>query len=163
NEKEATEFDETLHNFAKETVEKYEASMEKMQFSIVLGELWAFISRTNKYIDETQPWVLAKEESSKGQLAAVMTNLAESLRQIATLIQPFMTNSPKEIISQLGLKEEQLNWDLLGSYSVIEEGTEVIKTGVPIFPRLDVEVEVAYIREQMRGSVQTPQEEEVPK
>ncbi len=156
----ATEFDEALIQFAKETVDKYEANMEKMQFSAVLSDLWALVSRTNKYIDETQPWVLAKDETQKGQLAAVMTNLAESLRMIATLIQPFMTNSPKEIVKQLGLSEELLKWSNLNSFHVIPAGTVVIKTGVPIFPRLEVDVEVSYIREQMQGSVQTPQEEE---
>ena len=155
-----TEYDETLQQFAKETVDKYEANMEKMQFSLVLGDLWALVSRTNKYIDETQPWVLAKEEETKGQLASVMTHLAESLRQIATLAQPFMINSPKQIVEQLGFTEDYLLWDNLGSFNVIKDDTTVIKTGVPIFPRLDVDVEVAYIREQMQGSVQTSQAEE---
>lgn len=159
NQGEPTEFDSTLQQFAKEAIEKYESNMEKMQFSIVLGELWSLVSRTNKYIDETQPWVLAKDEATKAQLASVMTNLAESLRQIATLIQPFMPNSPKEIMEQLGLTEMCLEWDKLGKFNVIPEGTQVISTGVPIFPRLDVEEEVAYIREKMRGSVMTSQEE----
>ena len=159
NQVEETEFDQVLQNFAKETIEKYETNMENMQFSIVLGDIWGLVSRTNKYIDETQPWVLAKDESTKGKLAAVMTNLAESLRQIATLIQPFMTNSPKQIIEQLGLTSEVLQWDSLGSFNVIVDDTQVISAGVPIFPRLDVDVEVAYIREQMRGSVKTEQVE----
>lgn len=159
NQAEETEFDHVLQNFAKETIEKYETNMENMQFSIVLGDIWGLVSRTNKYIDETQPWVLAKDESTKGKLAAVMTNLAESLRQIATLIQPFMTNSPKQIIEQLGLASEVLQWDSLGSFNVIVDGTQVISAGVPIFPRLDVDVEVAYIREQMLGSVKTEQAE----
>ena len=158
--RESTEFDATLENFAKDTVDKYQANMENMQFSLVLGDLWALVSRTNKYIDETQPWVLAKDETTRGQLASVMTHLAESLRQIATLAQPFMTNSPKQIAEQLGFTEDYLQWDHLGSFDVIKEGIKVIKTGVPIFPRLDVEVEVAYIREQMLGSVQTSPEEE---
>ncbi len=158
---ESTEFDAALIQFAEETVDKYEENMEKMQFSMVLGDLWGLVSRTNKYIDETQPWVLAKDEALKGQLAAVMTNLAESLRHIATLIQPFMTNSPKEIVKQLGLPENTLEWEQLKSFHVIPEGTVVIKTGVPIFPRLDVDTEVSYIREQMQGSVKTPQEEKV--
>lgn len=157
---ETTEFDATLQNFAKSTINKYQENMENMQFSLVLGDLWALVSRTNKYIDETQPWVLAKDETTRGQLASVMTHLAESLRQIATLAQPFMTNSPKQIAEQLGFTEDYLKWDNLGSFNVINDGITVIKTGVPIFPRLDVEVEVAYIREQMLGSVQTPQEEE---
>ncbi|MER2007850.1 MAG: methionine--tRNA ligase [Psychrobacillus sp.] len=159
NQGEATEFDATLHQFAKEAIEKYEVNMEKMQFSLVLGDLWSLVSRTNKYIDETQPWVLAKDEAKKGQLASVMINLAESLRQIATLIQPFMPNSPKEIMEQLGLTDAQLQWEKLGDFNVIPEGTQVISTGVPIFPRLDVDIEVAFIREQMRGSVKTLQEE----
>ncbi|PZX02848.1 methionyl-tRNA synthetase [Psychrobacillus insolitus] len=159
NQAEETEFDQVLQNFAKDTIEKYETNMENMQFSIVLGDIWGLVSRTNKYIDETQPWVLAKDESTKGKLAAVMTNLAESLRQIATLIQPFMTNSPKQIIEQLGLTSEALQWDSLGSFNVIADGTQVISAGVPIFPRLDVDVEVAYIREQMLGSVKTEQVE----
>lgn len=159
NQVEETEFDQVLQNFAKDTIEKYETNMENMQFSIVLGDIWGLVSRTNKYIDETQPWVLAKDESTKGKLAAVMTNLAESLRQIATLIQPFMTNSPKQIIEQLGLTSEVLQWDSLGSFNVIADGTQVISAGVPIFPRLDVDVEVAYIREQMLGSVKTEQVE----
>ena len=158
NQGEATEFDATLHQFAKEAIEKYEVNMEKMQFSLVLGDLWSLVSRTNKYIDETQPWVLAKDEAKKGQLASVMINLAESLRQIATLIQPFMPNSPKEIMEQLGLTDAQLQWEKLGDFNVIPEGTQVISTGVPIFPRLDVDIEVAFIREQMRGSVKTLQE-----
>lgn len=157
---ESTEFDVTLQDFTKETIDKYETNMERMQFSLVLGDLWALVSRTNKYIDETQPWVLAKDETTKGQLASVMTHLAESLRQIATLAQPFMTNSPKQIAEQVGFTEDYLQWDYLGSFNVIKDGTSVIKTGIPIFPRLDVDVEVAYIREQMKGSVQTPQEEE---
>ncbi|MEK5213968.1 methionine--tRNA ligase [Psychrobacillus sp. FSL H8-0487] len=157
---ETTEFDATIQNFAKSTIDKYQENMENMQFSLVLGDLWALVSRTNKYIDETQPWVLAKDETTRGQLASVMTHLAESLRQIATLAQPFMTNSPKQIAEQLGFTEDYLKWDNLGSFNVINDGITVIKTGVPIFPRLDVEVEVAYIREQMLGSVQTPQEEE---
>ena len=160
NQSESTEFDATLQNFAKETIDKYQANMENMQISLVLGDLWALVSRTNKYIDETQPWVLAKDETTLGQLASVMTHLAESLRQIATLAQPFMTNSPKQIAEQLGFTEDYLQWDLLGSFKVIKEGITVIKTGVPIFPRLDVEVEVAYIREQMLGTVQTSPEEE---
>ena len=76
--------------------------MENMQFSAVLGDLWALISRTNKYIDETSPWVLAKEEADKGKLASVMMHLATSLRHIAVLLQPFMTEAPKQINDATG-------------------------------------------------------------
>lgn len=150
---EPTEFDATLQAHAKEVKEKYEASMEKMQFSIVLSDLWSLVSRTNKYIDETQPWVLAKEESDKPKLGSVMWNLAESLRKIAVYLQPFMTNAPKQIAEQLGLSAAALTWDSLENTSSIATGTKVIEKGVPIFPRLEVESEITYIQEQMRGPV----------
>ncbi|MBO2536720.1 methionine--tRNA ligase [Rummeliibacillus suwonensis] len=156
---EPTEFDKSLQAQAKETQAKYEEDMEKMQFSVVLADVWELISRTNKYIDETQPWVLAKDETLQGQLATVMHNLAESLRRVAIMIQPFMTNSPKEIVRQLGLSEKLLAWDTLNEENVIPKETKVVDKGVPIFPRLDTEEEVTYIRDQMRQSVKTPTEE----
>ncbi|MHA6260506.1 methionine--tRNA ligase [Sporosarcina sp. CAU 1771] len=163
---EATEFDKSLTDFIELTVKKYEASMEEMQFSLVLGELWALVSRTNKYIDETSPWVLAREEADRGKLASVMNHLATSLHNIAILLQPIMTNAPKQIVTQLGLEESLLNWDTLGNFKAIPNGTTVIEKGVPIFPRLDPDVEVVYIREQMAITapvdVEEEKKEEVP-
>lgn len=157
----ATEYDAVLKEFAENVRVKYEASMEKMQFSVVLGELWSLVSRTNKYIDETAPWTLAKDEENKPQLAAVMHNLAESLRHIAVMLQPFMTNSPKQIAEQLGLSENLLAWNTIVTFgNVIPANTKVVEKGVPIFPRLDAEVEIDYIREQMKGSVKSEQTEE---
>lgn len=163
---EPTEFDAVLHAHAQEVKEKYETNMEKMQFSIVLSDLWSLVSRTNKYIDETQPWVLAKEQSDKPKLGSVMWNLAESLRQIAVYLQPFMTNSPKQIAEQLGLSADVLTWESLENTSSIATGTKVIEKGIPIFPRLEVESEIAYIQEQMRGTVKKEEpaivKEEIP-
>ena len=157
---EPTEFDDTLKAFAENVRIKYEESMEKMQFSVVLSELWSLVSRTNKYIDETSPWVLAKNEEDRPKLAAVMANLAESLRHIAVMLQPFMTSAPKRIAEQLGLTEEMLNWDSIAGFgNVILPNTKVVEKGIPIFPRLEAEEEIAYIREQMQASVKTPQEE----
>lgn len=155
---EPTEFDESLQSAMTSTVQKYEESLEKMQFSIVLSELWSLVSRTNKYIDETSPWVLAKEEVDRGKLASVMVHLAQSLRHIAVMLQPFMTESPKKIIEQLGLDESRLAWDTLGDFNTIPENTKVIEKGVPIFPRLDNEVEIQYIKEQM--AITAPKEAE---
>ena len=156
---ENTDFDAALEATAKESLTKFENNMEKMQFSVALADIWTLVSRTNKYIDETEPWVLAKDEALKPKLGTVMYNLAENLRRVAVMIQPFMTKSPKEILRQLGLSEELLAWDTLTATNVIPAGTTVISKGEPIFPRLDNEVEVAYIREQMRGSIKTVQEE----
>ena len=147
-----TEFDGPLERVAAQTVKVYEQHMERMQFSIVLSEVWALISRTNKYIDETQPWVLAKDEAAKEQLASVMAHLAESLRMTAVMLQPFLPNAPKQIVGQLGLTEEALAWDTLQDFGKIPAGTQVVSKGTPIFPRLELEPEVAYIRDQMRGT-----------
>ncbi|WP_025783682.1 methionine--tRNA ligase [Sporosarcina sp. D27] len=160
---EPTEFDESLQSAMTSTVEKYEESLEKMQFSIVLSELWSLVSRTNKYIDETSPWILAKEEADRGKLASVMVHLAQSLRHIAVMLQPFMPESPKKIIEQLGLDESRLAWDTLGDFNTIPENTKVIEKGVPIFPRLDNEVEIQYIKEQMAITAPKEAEKEEPK
>nr|WP_223556233.1 methionine--tRNA ligase [Lysinibacillus sphaericus] len=157
----STEFDAALKEQAESVRIKYEESMEKMQFSVVLADLWTLVSRTNKYIDETQPWVLAKEESDKPKLGAVMRNLAESLHQIAVMLQPFMTSTPKRILEQLGLDDKFLAWETIETFgNIIPANIKVVEKGIPIFPRLESEVEIAYIREEMRGSVKTPQEEE---
>lgn len=161
---EETEFDALLKAHAKQTLLKYEENMERMQFSIVLSDVWSLVSRTNKYIDETQPWVLAKDEVNKAKLGSVMANLAESLRHIAVMLQPFMTSTPKQIIDQLGLDAEFLRWETIETFSnIIPRNIKVVEKGIPIFPRLDTEVEVSYIREQMQASVQTPQVEEMKK
>lgn len=146
---EATEFDAALQRKIEETIEQYEAQMEEMQYHQVLMTTWSLISRTNKYIDETAPWVLAKDEAEKNKLASVMFHLAHSLRNIATLIQPILTRAPFAMIEQLGLSKEALKWEALGDKSAIPAGTAVIKKGVPIFPRLEVEEEVQYIKDQM--------------
>lgn len=159
-----TEFDASLKEQAESVRIKYEESMEKMQFSVVLADLWTLVSRTNKYIDETQPWVLAKEESGKPKLGAVMRNLAESLHQIAVMLQPFMTTTPKRMIDQLGLDDKFLAWDTIATFgNTIPANIKVVEKGIPIFPRLENEVEITYIREEMRGSVKTPQDEEIKK
>ncbi|MFF2179322.1 methionine--tRNA ligase [Lysinibacillus sp. NPDC058147] len=157
----STEFDAALKEQAESVRIKYEESMEKMQFSVVLADIWTLVSRTNKYIDETQPWVLAKEESDKPKLGAVMRNLAESLHQIAVMLQPFMTSTPNRIIEQLGLNDKFLAWETIETFgNTIPANIKVVEKGIPIFPRLESEVEITYIREEMRGSVKTPQEEE---
>ena len=158
---EETEFDAALQKQAELTRNLYEKNIEKMQFSVVLADVWTLVSRTNKYIDETQPWTLAKEEADKGKLAAVMANLAESLRHIAVMLQPFMSTTSKQIVEQLGLDESYLAWETIETFgNTISPNIKVVEKGIPIFPRLDAEIEVTYIRDQMRSSVQTPQEEE---
>ena len=151
------EFEQQLVEISKETVEKYEEAMEKMEFSVALTNIWQLVSRTNKFIDETKPWVLAKEEKTE-ELGSVMAHLAESLRITAVLLQPFLTQTPKKIFAQLNVTNEALqSWESLAAFGVIPAGTTVVK-GEPIFPRLEMEKEVEYIKEKMQGSAAVKEE-----
>jgi methionyl-tRNA synthetase len=148
-----TAFDAPLEATAGETIRAVEAAMEKMEFSVALASIWQLVSRTNKYIDETQPWVLAKDEATRRELGAVMYHLAESLRIISILIQPFLTNAPKLIWSQLGViadSGELTGWDSAKTFGLLPAGTRVSK-GAPLFPRLETADEVAYIAASMSG------------
>jgi methionyl-tRNA synthetase len=151
-------FEQSLVAAHRETVEKYAEHMDNMEFSVVLTTLWQLISRNNKYIDETQPWVLAKEERTE-ELAIVMNHLAESLRRIAILLKPFLTRTPDKIFKQLNIQDVSLHtWDSLERFGVIPAGT-IVEKGDPIFPRLDIQEEVEFIKEEMKG----PQKEEEKK
>ncbi|WP_077329923.1 methionine--tRNA ligase [Virgibacillus siamensis] len=144
-----TEFETSLESLQEETVEKVEESMDNMQFSVALSSLWKMISRTNKYIDETEPWILAKDETNKERLGNVMAHLAESLRKAAIMLRPFLTESPAEIFKQLGITDESLqSWESVHENGRIAAGTMVSK-GEPLFPRLDVEKEVEAIKAMM--------------
>ncbi|WEG17023.1 methionine--tRNA ligase [Alkalihalophilus pseudofirmus] len=149
--KDATPFDADLLDLVNATVTKVENAMEEMEFSVALTAIWQLVSRTNKYIDETQPWMLAKDDSKKEELGSVMYHLAESLRYISVLIQPFLTETPKKVWEQLGLGEEVTTWESLSEFAQIPAGVTVQK-GKPIFPRLEVAEEVAYIVEKMGGA-----------
>ena len=156
-----TPFDATLSTLAKETVEKVEASMEHMEFSVALSHVWQLISRANKYIDETQPWVLAKDETKTDELGSVMVHLVGTLRHVAIMLQPFMTQSPTEMFRQLGLAGQPMNWEALAQFASIEEGSKV-GTAEPIFPRRDMKEEVEAIVEMMQqASAARVEEEEV--
>ncbi|MFY7868981.1 MAG: methionine--tRNA ligase subunit beta, partial [Exiguobacterium sp.] len=143
-----TAFDAELLNVVKETTRKTEEAMEHMEFSVALTNIWQLVSRANKYIDETQPWVLVKEESKREELASVMTHLAGVLRHVAIMIQPFMTRAPKEMFRQLGLEGEDMSWEALDAFADFSDA--VVTDGTPIFPRRDVKEEVDAIQEMMR-------------
>jgi methionyl-tRNA synthetase len=150
----ATPFDTELVAAAETAVRKTEAALERMEFSVALTSIWTLISRTNKYIDETQPWVLAKDESQRAALGSVMYALAEALRIVSVLLRPFLTATPAKIWQQLGLeadnREATTAWDSVQSFGGLPAGIRVQK-GDPIFPRLDAEQEVAFIAAAMGG------------
>ncbi|RAV24797.1 methionine--tRNA ligase, partial [Staphylococcus warneri] len=103
--------------------------------------IWKFISRTNKYIDETSPWVLAKDEDQKEMLGNVMAHLVENIRIIAVLLRPFLTHGPKQIFSQLNINAQELfELESIEQYGALTEPIMVSGKPEPIFPRLDSEV-----------------------
>ncbi|MGG1515285.1 methionine--tRNA ligase [Paenibacillus oryzisoli] len=159
----ATEFDAGLLETVSSTVAKYEEAMDKMEFSIALSAVWQLISRTNKYIDETQPWSMVKDEAKRDTLGSVMYVLAESQRISSVLLRPFLTRTPEKIWQQLGLAAEDLPrltaWESVQTFGHLPVGTKVLK-GEPMFPRLDVEAEVAYIVQAMGGGAAAPSAEE---
>lgn len=143
-----TDFDKEIEAQAKETVEQYDDSLSHLQFNVVLQNIWKLISRTNKYIDETTPWVLAREERTE-ELENVMAHLVESLRLAGTLLRPFLVETPEKIADQLGLDfETDMAFDKL-TFGQFPEGLTVIEKGEPLFPRLDVEEESAKIHDEM--------------
>ena len=152
-----TEFDSELSTVAGETVKAYEKAMENMEFSVALSTLWQLISRTNKYIDETAPWVLAKDQEKEKELRSVMYHLAESLRISAVLLQPFLTQTPEKMFAQLGVEDQSLKaWDSIQTFGQLKNVK--VKKGEPLFPRLEAEEEVAYIKQKMQGTAPAKEE-----
>ena len=143
--------DQPLETYFADKIAAYHQEMEEMTFDHALDTVMQMVSRANKYIDETEPWVLAKDEDCQGQLASVMYHLAESLRVVAHLLRPFMTHQPQEIFRQLGIDQEA-DQDLTDlAYGHFPQASQVIAKGEPIFPRLDVEEEISFMKEQMMG------------
>ncbi len=152
-----TPYDSELSTTAANVVGRYREAMDDMEFSTALSEVWVLISRANKYIDETEPWKLAKEEDKKAELNSVMVHLAESLRITAILLQPIMIETSTKIFKQLGLDEEPKGLQEL-RFGEFPHDTKVVSKGSPIFPRLDAEAEVAYIQNKMAEGKQTNDE-----
>lgn len=133
-----TAFDKALDDVILSTKERMEKAMDELQFSKALGEVFATISRANKYIDETMPWVLAKEGRTE-ELSSVLYHLVHALAVAATLLDPFMEETSKKITSALGI--EAVAWNDTDKPDVITVGGKV--HAVPaIFPRLDIEKEL---------------------
>ena len=155
-----TDFDAPLEDLITSEVATYRQSMDALQFSVALDHVWEIISRTNKYIDETAPWILAKDEAEAGKLQSVMYHLVDSLRVIAILIQPVMVETPANIFEQLGLDFDADAGFENAKVGLYPETAKVVEKGQPIFPRLDHDEEVAYIQAQMAANKPAGDEEE---
>ena len=140
------DMDRALAELAQGIAGKVETHMESFGFSHALEEIWSLVGASNKYIDETAPWILAKDEGQRGRLEAVLYNLCESLRMISVLIQPFMHHSAEEIRSQLGIREGGgVLWDDAKGFG--KEASYSVVKGEALFPRIDVKAELETLAE----------------
>ncbi len=153
-EKEA--IDDELIQLALETPKKVEAKMDELKVADAISEIFTLLRRANKYIDETTPWVLGKDESKKARLDTVLYNLLETIRIAATLLFPFMPTTAEKIFSQLNLKMGE--WESLEQFGLIPEGHEV-GTAEILFARLDAAKKL----EEVEGFYKARQEAEAPK
>ena len=135
-------FDAEIKALWEEVLVNIEKRMNEYQFSEALKEIWKFISRMNKYIDECEPWKLAKDEDSKDRLSTVMYNLVEGLYKIAALISPFMPDTAQKMLNQLGLEvdAEKMKLEDVKAWGAYPVG-EKLNAAEPIFPRVEFEEE----------------------
>ena len=145
-EKESDKFDNELIEMASELRNKYQENMDHFQFSHALNDIWKLISRCNKYIDETMPWILGKDESKKGRLSSVLYNLCECLRIISILLTPFMPQTAPKIQEQIGVTGDLISWDSAAKWGLLPSDT-VINKGETLFPRIDMAKEIAELDE----------------
>ncbi|WP_040197549.1 methionine--tRNA ligase [Candidatus Soleaferrea massiliensis] len=163
-EREADALDETLISLAKETKAKAESYLDNLTFSNALTEIFKLVSRTNKYIDETAPWVLGKDETRKARLAAVLYNLCEAIRIIGILIEPFMPATAPKIFEQIGAPESVTDWESAGQWGLMPPSCTVQK-GDSLFPRIDVAKELEELEKNKAAAqkeAQQPKKEEKP-
>ena len=143
------EVDEEIEKTCIEQIDKFEKLFENFEFANAIQEIWNLVARTNKYIDETMPWQLAKEEDTE-KLKSAMYHLIENLRKIAILIKPFMDETAENILRQIGVQDEKLKtWESLKEYDKLND-LKVIEKGEPIFMRLNAEEEIEYIKQAMK-------------
>lgn len=149
-----TPFDADLQAVALATATKVEDAMENMFFSDALVEIWTLVRRTNKYIDETQPWILCKDEEKKAELANALYNVAESVRIISVLIQPFIPTTPEKIWQQYNIDASITNWDSAKQWGLLPAELAIGK-GETLFPRIDMKKELAALEEAIKASQAT--------
>ena len=142
------EVDKEFEDTTIQAIKKAEKEIEDLEIANALADIWSVISRTNKYIDETAPWALAKQGDTE-KLQSTMYHLIENLRKIGILLMPFMEKTAINLLNQIGLDKEQ-KWESIYSYESMPKCTKVIEKGEPLFMRLNVEEEVEYIKEGMK-------------
>ena len=138
------EVDKEFEEFTNSQIKKVEKLIDKYEIADALKELWVLISRTNKYIDETRPWELVKNEE-KEKLESSIYHLIENIRKIGIILIPFMDDTAKNLLRQIGATEELQTWESLYKYNSLKN-IKVIEKGEPLFLRKDIEEELEYLR-----------------
>ncbi|NCC67576.1 MAG: methionine--tRNA ligase, partial [Clostridia bacterium] len=136
--------------------ETYEKNMDAFATQTALIEVFKVVSRANKYIDETAPWVLAKDESKRARLATVMYNLLETVRICTVLLQPFMSESCARIFDQIGASETERTWDSAKAFGALP-ATVAVKKGETLFPRIDMDKELKELEEMHAAPEEKPE------
>lgn len=140
-EREAAPVDEDLKALALSIRGEVDRYFDNTQLNLALAEIFKLVDRSNKYIDETEPWILGKDESKKARLAAVLYNLLESIRIISTLLSPFMPTTMPKVWEQIGAASETVTYENAAKFGVLPE-TVTVHKGEILFPRIDVEKEI---------------------
>lgn len=154
--REAGDFDAELIAEAEELRAKVDEFMDKTQINNALAEIFKVVSRANKYIDETAPWVLGKDESKKARLATVLYNLLETIRIVSTLLSNFMPTTMPKVWEQIGAAESDITYENAGKFGVLPADVTVHR-GEIIFPRIDVDKEIEELN-KIIGSNAEPEE-----
>ena len=154
--REAGDFDAELMAEAKGLVAKVDEFMDKTQINNALAEIFKVVSRANKYIDETAPWVLGKDENKKARLATVLYNLLETIRIVSTLLSNFMPTTMPKVWEQIGAAESDITYENAGKFGVLPADVTVHR-GEIIFPRIDVDKEIEELN-KIIGSNAEPEE-----
>jgi methionyl-tRNA synthetase len=143
-----TPFDDDVHALAMKTIEGYQNDLDDLKITEAFAKVFTLVSRANKYIDETQPWALAKDDAKKRELASVMTHLASVIYIAATLLQPVLTRAPQEVYTQLGVDPSLDHYSYITNFGIV--GGSRVHKGAPLFPRLDASIEVPFIASMMK-------------
>ena len=159
---EYTELDQKLITQAQELWQSVEKSMNALQFSAALTEIWKLIGECNRYIDLTTPWILAKNEADRPRLGTVLYVLLECARIVGVLIAPTMPRTPERIFAQIGVTDDELKtWESIKTFGGVKPGSTVHK-GEALFPRIDVAKELELLEQEKAAAVKEEKKEELP-
>ena len=156
--KQSGEFDDELLNAAVSLRGKVDEYIELTQINNALAEIFKVVSRANKYIDETTPWILAKDEANKPRLAAVLYNLLDTIRIVSSLLSAFMPSSMPKVWEQIGASSDDVSYENADKFNVLAQNVTV-KKGAAIFPRIDVDKEIEELNAIIKANAEKAQAE----